>query len=188
MKLVLNARSSPAAACERWQTADATSPPTGPDRATLDHYRAPVEVGPNGNALAAFERVRERLLAYDIFPPWLMRHASCPAGRLAEGTTIVQRVLVGPLALEMAVRVLAVWDRSDGVAREAGLSYVTLAGHAERGVVVFRVRLEADRRVVILIDARSRPGLLLTRLGRPFARLFQRAATRAALRRLASAG
>jgi hypothetical protein len=93
-----------------------------------------VEVGPNGNALAAFERVRERLLAYDIFPPWLMRHASCPAGRLAEGTTIVQRELVGPLALEMAVRVLAVWDRSDGVAREAGLSYVTLVGHAECGV------------------------------------------------------
>jgi uncharacterized protein (UPF0548 family) len=187
VKLVLNSRTSPAAACGRWQAADATSPPTGPERSTVDHYRAVVDVGPDGDALAAFERVRECLLAYDIFPPWLMRHASCPAGRLAEGATIVQRVLLGPLALEMAVRVLAVWERPDGAAREAGFSYVTLTGHAECGVVAFRVRLDEDQSVVILIDARSRSGLLLTKLGRPFARLFQRAATRAALRRLASA-
>jgi uncharacterized protein (UPF0548 family) len=188
MKLLLNSRSSPAAACTHWQAADPTSPPTGPARATVDHYRALVEVVPGDDALAAFERVRERLLAYDIFPPGLMRHANCPAGRLTEGATIVQRVLLGPLALEMAVRVLAVWERSDGAVREAGLSYVTLDGHAECGVVAFRVRLDKDRRVVLLIDARSRPGLLLTQLGRPFARLFQRVATRAALRRLANYG
>lgn len=134
---------------------------------------------------AAFERVRGRLLAYDIFPPALVRYVICPEPPIRTGATIVQRVQLGILALEAAVRVVDAWDRVEGEMREAGFSYVTLQGHPECGIASFRVRLGGDGTVTVSIDARSQPGLLLTRLGRPIARAFQRAMTKAALRRLA---
>ena len=64
---------------------------------------------------------------------------------------------------------------------------MTLRGHPECGVATFQVRLDQDGVVTVVLDVRSEPGLLLTRLGRPFARAFQNAITKAALRRLASA-
>lgn len=134
-----------------------------------------------------YARVRDRLLAYDVFPPTLVRYAICPAGPIRVGATIVQQILLGPLALEMAVRVVDAWDRSEGAIHEAGFSYVTLEGHPERGIATFRVRLDEAGGVTILIDARSRPGLLLTRIIRPIARALQRTLTQAALHRLAAA-
>ena len=185
MNVVRADRSPGPAACAHWSRTPATSPPSGLPNAGVDHYAAPVRVRPGESASAAFIHVRDRLLAYDVFPPALIRYAICPAGSIRAGATIVQQILLGPIALEMAVRVVDAWDRSEGGAREAGFSYVTLQGHPERGVATFRVRLDAAGAVTVLIDARSRPGLLLTRLGRPIARGFQRALTRAALRRLA---
>lgn len=137
--------------------------------------------------MALFNDLRERLFSYDIFPPRLLRSVLCPSGSIAEGTTIVQRIMLGPIAMEMAVRVIAAWDRDvDGV-REAGFTYATVSGHPECGVETFRVRLLRDGSVLVLIDGRSRPGLLLTRLGRPAARAVQRGVTKAALRRVARA-
>jgi uncharacterized protein (UPF0548 family) len=162
-----------------------SSPPEGPINATIDHYQADVRITPEDTAAAVFGRIRDSLFAYDMFPPWLIHHAFCPPEPLREGTTIVQRVILGPIALEMAVRVIAAWDRHDGSVHEAGFTYATVAGHAERGVATFQVRWKEGRDVNVLIDARSCPGTLLTRLGRPAARLFQRAITIAALRRLA---
>lgn len=160
----------------------------GPTSPTVDHYRAEVRIGPLDTASAAFDRVRDRLFSYAIFPSWLIHYASCPPGPIAEGTTIVQRVVFGPTALEMAVRVIAVWNREQRSLAEAGFTYATVAGHAECGVATFQVRRDEGQRVTVYIEARSRPGTHLTRLGRPVARLFQRTLTRVALHRLASAG
>jgi uncharacterized protein (UPF0548 family) len=185
MNLVLTSRSSDSGSCQRWSTAPISSSPTGPANATIDHYDACVQRDPGASPSVLFGRVRERLFTYNVFPPLLIHAVVCPSGRITEGTTIVQRIMLGPVALEMAVRVIAVWDREDDGVREAGFTYVTVAGHPERGIATFRVRLHEDGRVLVLIDVCSRPGLLLTRLGRPVARLSQRGITRSALRRLA---
>jgi hypothetical protein len=84
-----------------------SSPPAGPRNATIDHYRAQVPVEPGAHAAVVFERFRNRLFAYDIFPPSLVQHAIAPPGSVSEGATIVQRVTLGPLALEIAVRAVS---------------------------------------------------------------------------------
>lgn len=149
---------------------------------TVDHYQADVRIGTEDTASATFDCIRNRLFTYDMFPPWLIHQALCPPEQITEGTTIVQRVVLGPIALEMAVRVIAVWNRHHGGVHEAGFTYATVAGHAERGAATFQVKWDEGQGVAVLIDARSRPGTILSRLGRPAARLFQRAITVAALR------
>lgn len=132
--------------------------------------------------------MRRRLLEYDVFPPTFMLHARCPAGPIEAGTTIVQRVQAdGLFALEMAVRVTRTWDTDGPTVREAGFTYITLQGHAECGVESFRLQLDhTTGSMTLLIDARSTPGLWLTRLGFPVARVIQRSLTRAAVQRLTS--
>jgi len=188
MRLVFASRPPDATACARWSGAPTTSSSDGPSGATVDHYEAPVQLGPGETPFAAFVRVRDRLLAYDVFPPVVVRATICPDGRITVGATIVQHVAVGPLALEAAVRVIEVWDRAgpDG-GSAAGFRYVTLRGHPECGVASFEVRATPAGEVRVLLGARSRPGTWQTRLGRPFARLLQRTLTRAALRRLTTA-
>ena len=153
---------------------------------TVDHYVRTIATS-SESADDRFHRLESRLLRYDIFPPNLMRATVCSAdGRVHEGTTIVQRVAIGPFTLESAVRVQAVWHLDDADNVETGFSYVTLAGHPERGVSSFRVARDGAGQIVFAIDARSQPGSLLTRVGSPFARRFQRRATEAALEYFAS--
>ena len=132
----------------------------------------------------AFQRVWARIASYQVFPTRLMRFSMEPPGSIARGTLIVQRFCFVGLALEAAVRVVDIWDRQDGASRTAGFQYVTLAGHPERGVETFEVRLQPDGRVSVSIRARSEPAVFVARLGRSVARRVQVAATRAALRRL----
>ncbi len=100
------------------------------------------------------------------------------------GSVIVQRVGFGPVALESAVRVVDVWQRQTDGGQEAGFRYVTLAGHPERGAASFEVRMGRDETIQLILEARSTPGSVTTRLARPVARAIQLALTRAALRRL----
>lgn len=130
--------------CEHWLDVPLSSTEAGPDDATVDHYAAHASLRPGESSLAAFERIRGRLLRYDVFPPLMFRGVVCPDGAIVPGATIVQQVLRGPFVLEMAVRVEAVWDREAGGVREAGFSYSTLAGHAEQGVASFQVAHDAS--------------------------------------------
>jgi uncharacterized protein (UPF0548 family) len=180
-------RRTDARACARWGHANPTSPPEGPQDATVDEYVGEARLLVSEDAAAAFERLSGRLFAYDIFPPRLMRHVVCPPGPLAAGTLVVQQVGLRVLAVESAVRVVETWERTTGSQRSAGFRYVTLAGHPERGCASFEVRLTPDGRVEVVLAARSRAGSVLTTFGRPVARWIQRAATRAALRRLTEA-
>jgi uncharacterized protein (UPF0548 family) len=138
--------------------------------------------GPAG----AFDRAVDRVFRYDIFPPDLMRAVVCTTdGRIAPDAVIVQRVRVGLLILESAVRVVDVWQRHTDESEVAGFAYATLAGHPERGVSMFRVARDASA-VRFEIEATSRSGSIFTLIGRPIARRFQQSATRAALRHFAS--
>lgn len=148
----------------------------------LDHYSRDVALSSGDDVDAVFRRLEEQLMTYRIFPPRLMRAEVCSEdGRIHEGITIVQNVALGPLALKAAVRVVRVWRNQFDGAQEIGFTYATLQGHPERGISTFRLRRSTDRHITFLIDARSRPGSLLTLLARPFARRFQRKASEAAL-------
>jgi uncharacterized protein (UPF0548 family) len=151
--------------------------------------RAPLNIDPaNGRVgrhdvhsidvpTSRIERAVEALLRYHIFPPRRMRaHLNTPDGLVALEAIIVQRVLLGPLALEMAVRVVEVSRDPDG----AAFTYATVEGHVERGLAAFSVRTKGDG-VVFTIETWSSAGTALARLGGPFARHAQRTSTREAL-------
>jgi uncharacterized protein (UPF0548 family) len=150
-----------------------------------DSYRVDLPADPTEPA-AVFERAVDRLFRYDIFPPELMRARVCtPDGRIAADAVVVQRVRVGLPIMESAVRVVAVWHHQAQESEEAGFAYATLEGHPERGVSRFSL-VRAGATVRFEIEATSRPGSILTTIGRPIARRFQQSATRAALQHLAS--
>ena len=188
MKIVRASRPLTSTACRFWAALALSSTLAGPDRATVDRDEVLVAVTPGPRAEAAFEEIRARLFAYDIFPPWFMQGVIWPDGPVAEGALIVQRARFGSLAIEMAVRVVEVWDEVDGTSREVGFRYATIQGHAERGVASFAVHRNVDGHVTVVLSARSRPGNRAAVLGRPVARLLQRYMTRAAVRRLCAAG
>jgi uncharacterized protein (UPF0548 family) len=185
MRLVLSRRPPGPKECAWWLGKPASSPPEGFPTGMYDRHESSVHCRRDESADAAFERIREQLFAYDIFPATLMHFAFCPGNRIELHGLIVQRAGIGPIRLESAVRVVDVWDTETVDGRDAGFRYVTLAGHPERGVASFAVRRDSSGGVHVILDARSQPGTLIARLGRPVARRVQVAATRAAVKRLA---
>ena len=105
-------------ACAKWNAIPATSPPEGLPTGIYDLHEAEVQCQHGEDADATFDRIRTRLFAYDIFPLHLVRHAVCPGPMIEHGSLIVQRVGVGPLRLESAVRVVDVWERDADGERE----------------------------------------------------------------------
>jgi uncharacterized protein (UPF0548 family) len=178
----------PPAPCARWIGKVETDSLDGTE-GVVDHYAMAVDLPPAVDSESRFRRMEDRLLTYQVFPPHLMDARVCSDdSRLREGTTIVQRVAIGPLTLEAGVRVIRVWHHEDPEGGEAGFTYATLQGHPERGISTFRLRHRADPPAIdFMIDVRSRPGSWLTRLARPVARRFQIRATEAALAYFTSA-
>jgi uncharacterized protein (UPF0548 family) len=110
-----------------------------------------------------------------------MRGHVCAAdGRVAGGATIIQRVLLGPLAMEMAVRVVDVFDERS-VGGSVGFTYGTLEGHSERGLATFAVDPEGADGLLFRIESWSSPAGVAGFLGRPIARKVQRRFTGEAL-------
>lgn len=129
----------------------------------------------------SFDRAVLALSRYHIFPPTRMRaHVCTPDGRMVIGATVIQRVLIGPIAMEMGVRVVDTIGDAEGL-RQAGFTYATLEGHSERGIATFSVRERAGEPATFEIESWSTPGTLLARLGRPIARWAQRSFTREGL-------
>jgi uncharacterized protein (UPF0548 family) len=171
--------------CERWRRRDETDDRSGSE-GDVDRYEVRLTARPGEDATALFQRATARLWSYDIFPPSVMRPTVCSDdGRVQRGSVIVQRVRIGPVVIEAGVRVIDTWTKQAEDLEEAGFAYATLAGHPERGVSRFRVSRVGDD-VAFGIEARSRPGTLVTRIGRPMSRRFQLAATRDALTYFAS--
>ncbi|HEX6539349.1 MAG TPA: DUF1990 family protein [Candidatus Dormibacteraeota bacterium] len=185
MRLLFRRR-PPARSALRWHGAAATS---SIDRSERRHdlYTGAVARLPQEDSLALFERLRDRLFRYDIFPSRLLSFALDPAPPLGSGTVIVQAVGVGRVRLEFAVKVIDSWDRSDASDRDAGFTYVTLRGHPERGRETFRAFIRSDGEVVFSMEAWSEPGTRLTALMGPVARFIQVHASRAAVRRVTGA-
>src|SRR5688572_8610241 len=80
-----------------------------------DRYEAPF--------FGDFQRAADLLLAYKVFAPHRMYHHVCtPDRRVALGGTIVQRIVIGPMAIEAAVRVIEFEQSVDRVS----FAYATL--------------------------------------------------------------
>lgn len=166
--------------CSAWSRRALTVEPARVD-GVKDTYSIGLPTGPSGPAVA-FDRAVDRLFRYDVFPPETMRPHVCTAdGTISPDAVLVQRVRIGFVVIEAAVRVIEVWRHDSD---DAGFAYATLEGHPERGVSRFRVVREGSR-VRFEIEAISRPGSILTSIGRPISRRFQQWATRAALRHFA---
>lgn len=134
-----------------------------------DIYDAPVR--------GEFERAIDALLEYRIFTPSRMiAHVCTLDGRVALGATIVQRVVLGPVAIETAVRVIEIQRDLNG----AWYAYATLHGHPERGIASFAV-VRTGGRITFEAQTWSRAGSWLTVAGRPLSRALQRSFTREAV-------
>jgi len=135
---------------------------------------------------AGFDRVREAILTYTFFPPdRVTGHVDAPDGRVAPGTTIVQRIRVGIVGFESGTRVIDVRDGSDEVGRRfVRFSYATLEGHPEAGIATFSASETGTGDVLLAIVTRSRASAWWARLGWPVTRALQLQTNRRVIARL----
>jgi len=124
-----------------------------------------------------FERARERILSYQMFPRSRVQVLLSAGTQVNAGVTVVQHARMGIFEFEMANRILEVFDRSLDEIREAGFNLASVQGHAEQGVETFKVTLDRAGKVNFHIIAWSRPGHWLTRLFKPLTRWIQLKAT-----------
>ncbi|HEY7524835.1 MAG TPA: DUF1990 family protein [Candidatus Limnocylindrales bacterium] len=182
IRFALGFRAPGADSIARWQQRPRTDEPR--DGLRHDRHDATVRAA-DGDADAAFEAARERLVRYRIFPASVLRPTvDTPDGVVRDGALVVFRAALPfrLVSLEGAVRVLRTWDEEIASGRETGFEIATLAGHPERGAERFVVRLErATGRLSLTIEAWSSPGSVLVRLAGPIGRWIQLRATRAAL-------
>jgi uncharacterized protein (UPF0548 family) len=188
VRLVLGRGAPSAIDAVRWRDRRRTDEPaTGMRQA---RYRTEVRFDDGEAAASAFEAARRRLLRYRIFPPAILRaYVDTPHGVVQEDGVVVFRapLPVLPVAVEGAVRVVAVGDRSEGPAAETSVEIATVDGHPERGHERFVVALDRpEARLSFTIEASSRPGSILVRVAGPIGRWIQRRAAHAALREFAS--
>lgn len=148
----------------------------------------PADRLPDGTE-TAFRRCRDALLRLSIFPSRLVTlHADSHDGRATEGATVIERVNVGPLGFEAAVRIITLTAETGPpvAGSRFEMTWATVEGHPEQGVETFGVEWRDDGSLKLTIRAGSRPAMLAVRLASPLTRLIQRRYSRAALDRLAA--
>jgi len=155
-----------------------------PERARAgrhDTHTARIAAVDGESRAAARDRAIDALFRYRVFPPHRMRaHIATPDGRVAGGATIIQRVRLGPLAMEMAVRVIDVFDERS-VDGSVGFTYGTLEGHSERGLATFAIDPDGSDGLRFRIETWSSPAGVVGVLGGPIARKVQQRFTGEAL-------
>ncbi len=167
--------------CERWARSTPTATPGDPGKGVHDRYSVVLIVPPGQSSDDLFDRAVKELLQYRVFPANRMRCCVCTLNQeVTEGAVIVQRVLIGLLAIEMAVRVVEVFHRETDE-RRSGFTYVTLEGHIECGTATFFLRKSPGGDVSFDIESWSQPGNWRAALARPIARSIQARFTAEAL-------
>lgn len=148
-------------------------------RYDVDHHRFDL-----GQGRALFERARSALSAWRHFEiRWLELHG---ASQVAPGQVVATLMSAAGLWFLNPCRVVYV-ELPPG-ADCACFAYGTLHGHAECGEERFRVSFDAvNGNVSYEIDAFSRPAIVWTKLGYPFARRLQKRFAASSARALARA-
>ena len=98
---------------------------------------------------------------------------SPPSPDIAIGTTLAFAYPVGPGSVTGTCRIVEVIDEPD----RFGFVYATLPHHPEVGEELFLVERDDGGALTAAIDAVWRPAKLITRIGLPVTRFFQRRAT-----------
>lgn len=139
-----------------------------------------------GTGRALFEQARAALLAWRHFEiPWLDLHGG--ARSVHEGQVVATATRVFGAWFVNPCRVVDCEDGDVG-SDQVAFAYGTLEGHVEAGEERFSVDHDRESDVVRFeILAFSRPAVMLTRLGYPFARRIQRRFAGAAAEALARA-
>jgi uncharacterized protein (UPF0548 family) len=152
-----------------------TSPPAGYN---VDHNRIRLGAGED-----LFARARDAIRRFDMLRlGWL--EPCWPAAEIKPGELVATAARVVPGLWTVNVcRIVYVVDEP----LRFGFAYGTLAGHVERGEERFLVEQEQDGSVWFDILAFSRPGRLISWLGYPAVRWFQRRFARDSLAALVRA-
>jgi uncharacterized protein (UPF0548 family) len=148
-------------------------------RYDVDHHRFDLGTGRD-----VFERARSSLWTWRQFEiSWLELHG---AKQVAPDQVVATLIRVAGLWYLNPCRVVYADWPPDG--DSTSFAYGTLRGHVERGEERFRVSFDAATgRVSYEVSAFSRPAVLLTKVGYPFARRLQRRFAPASARALARA-
>ncbi len=142
---------------------------TAPSGFVLDRYSTEL-----GHGAHVFARAREALSRLENYPESFTEIVRTP-GELASGHVF------GTLAHHLGFwslhpcRVIYVIDQTSGDETVFGFGFGTLPGHAEIGEERFLIRWSGvSDEVCYDVQAFSRPGQLLTKLGAPVTRSYQR--------------
>lgn len=150
-----------------------------------DLYASSLPIYPADTA-KSWLHYKSRLAVYEIFSPNLMGASIfSKSDQIELDAIIVQRVYLGPVATEMAVKVISVDDMAlaDGT-KVFGFSYITLNGHSEKGEARFAIEQKSTGAIDLSIESWSTQGTLLARIGAPVARIIQTNAVKGAIRNL----
>lgn len=130
------------------------------------------------------------LFDYEIFPSKILifyNQWQAENRNMQVGDTILQQAFLPPFKgfsqkVIFGVRVCELINE----AKRKGFSYITLNGHAEKGISTFTLEQENDQ-LIFKIHTFSAPGNLLTRLVAPiFTRPYQTYCTKLALKKVKS--
>jgi uncharacterized protein (UPF0548 family) len=137
-----------------------------------------------GGADALFEKLSGDLFQYKIFPKSVMKFViGSPTGTIEKDVLIFQRVKLGPICINTAVKVLRTIKEETAFHRKSEFRYGTLVGHPEKGEAWFRVTLDKTTQLVKFeMGASSTAGNFLARLGTPMTRFIQKTMTLMALK------
>jgi hypothetical protein len=132
-----------------------------------------------------FERVAAAILRYDIFPPWLVSGVLARTPVEPGDTFGICYHLLPGFDVLFGGRVTRCFREVEGDVWRAGFTFQTAVGHPMVGEETFSVEKQRTTGAVTAgLHSWSRPGMWLTRLGKPVLRWVQVRASHAALARL----
>lgn len=134
-----------------------------------------------------FYKLKAEILAYQIFPPSLIR-GELQRSPIQQGDLVgIRFVALWGLHLFFVAEATQVFEEEQAGLWAAGFYYQTLQGHPECGEERFAVEKNMETgEIQVSLSSYSRPGLWYTALVRPLLRRLQHYAGIAALNYLAS--
>ena len=135
----------------------------------IDHNRVQLGAGRN-----AFEAAKQAVRAWTMFAmPWVQ--LCWPEAEIRVGTNVASLIRHFGFASVNPCRIVYTLDETTESGERYGFAYGTLREHEERGEERFTVEMHAsDGSVWYDVLAFSRPGNLVTAIGKPVARALQR--------------
>jgi uncharacterized protein (UPF0548 family) len=126
--------------------------------AAPEGYATVLEEVPLGSGMGVYQRVADGILSWGLQRRAGLR-VRTDAPRVVRGARVVSGFGVGPLRLDAPCEVVWVREpRPAGQPQSAGFGYGALPGHPARGEESFEVEIDGAGRVLLRIQAFSKPG------------------------------